>query len=117
MRRKMTPKIYYVGFPAQMMTHRELVPFEVLEETDTTLRIKLLGDCPTLEGITEEDLPKAGDEFRIKNTYRTNGQEVKLTDYLRAGRFAPWYRCGEKEGEGVDYFSGAIFPADHTKNK
>ena len=107
---KMVNEIYYIGFPgAGMMTHGELVPFEVLEENEKTLRIRLLEDEPTLEGLTEDDLHKAGEEFTIQNQYRA----VKLTDHLRTGGIAPWYVS--KGSKPEDHFSGCIFPTNHQK--
>ena len=101
----MTHEIYYVGFPGdQMLTIRDPVSFEVLKVTNDYLRIKLLESCPLVDGIEEEGLPSAGDEFRIKNHLR-NGNS--LIDHLRSGKVAGFYTSEGEKPE--DFFAGTLF--------
>ena len=107
----MEKEIYYVGFPGvEMMTHAKPVPFEVLEVSKDTLRIRLLEDCPTEEGFSEEDLPRSMQEFTIKNSLR-NGDS--LIDRLRSGGVAPYYTSEGKHAD--DYFAGTLFGYDPSK--
>lgn len=107
-------KIYYVAFPnVGMMTHRPAVPFEVIEENDLTLRIKLLEDEPCIEGF-EEDMEYriTGTELTIKNRDRRG---TKLTECLNAGEVVPYYIC-EKSND-LDEFVGTIFPYNPNEKR
>ena len=109
----MGKEIYYVGFPGeQMMTHREPVPFEVLQVADTYLRIKLLKSCPPIDGeaIPEDDPLSAGREFTIKNRLR-NGDS--LIDRLRSGGVAGFYTSDGEKPE--DHFAGTLFGYDPSQ--
>jgi len=97
--------VFYIGFPTgMMMSFRRPVPFEVLNDNNLTLKVRLLEDVP-IEGALEGSVsPKAGTEFVIENKYRSRGQDYKLLDFLRQGNIVPWY------GSETTDFAGCIFP-------
>ncbi len=101
----MMAEVYYVGFPSVgMATNRRPVPFEVLEVSANYLRIKLRESCPPIEGIEEDGLPSAGQEFNIKNRL---GDGDSLIDRLRSGGVVGFYTSKGEKPE--DYFTGTLF--------
>lgn len=103
-------RIFYIGFPdVQMMSHRRPVPFEVLEENNTTLTVKILEDVPCLgEGLeAETDVPKAGQEFRIS---RLDRGRRDILNQLRSGNVVPYYVDKLEDPNKEFYFSGTLFP-------
>lgn len=110
-------RIFYIGFPSMaMMTHRKPVPFEVLEENDETLTVKILEDVPCLgEGLEAEiDVPKAGQEFRISRSHR--GRRDILNE-LRSGNVVAYYADKLDYPNKEFYFTGTLFPYNPNKKE
>ncbi len=89
----MSKEIFYLGFPGvQMGTHREPIRFEVVEEYDRAVRIRLLDDEPPMHLFEDLEYRKAGDGVVIASTY-TLGVERNLLEILRDRSVTGFYRC------------------------
>ncbi len=109
-------KIFYIDFRSALSSYKRAVPFEILEENDKTLTVKLLEDVQCLEeGLeAETDIPKAGQEFRISRLHR---QKKDILDELRFGNVVAYY--GDRlEHPGKEfYFTGTLFPYNPNKKE
>jgi len=112
----MTNNRFYIGFPdVGMMTNRKPVPFEVIEENDETLTVRLLEDVPVLEGLeAATDVPKAGHKFRISREHR---QRKDILKELRSGNVVAYYTDQLEAPDKEFYFTGTLFPYGHPAVK
>lgn len=99
--------IYYIGFPTEIMiTSRRAVPFEVVWDRGQTLLVRLCEDVPPDSSDSEElSLPKAGDEFEIRNEYMSLGKKYELHDFLRNGNIVHWYVSTTSGFKGCIYLA------------